>query len=352
MSRLMWVVGLLLLAGSVVGAGWALNHANPPPGAAEKPVFEPPPEVVCLGVVDVEKGVTNLYPKQPGEVAWVAETKNKDGSDRVFKEGEVLLKLNTKMARLLVDKAKSAVKAAQADLEKAKKLPEELRLKLEAQEAAIRAYGHEKEKVAAELESKKKLLKENVGNVSPQILRMIEETLAATDERITVEKRKRDEIKLADPELEIRRADADLDAKQKDLDLAELNLQDYELRAPFEGTVLRVHTRVGELLGPSPKAPAIEFCPRAERVIRAEVIQEWGHRVRVGQEAVIEDDTYQGPTWQGRVKSLADFYGQKQMRIIEPFMQNDVRTMECIVEVTGGQSPLRIGQRMRVKIKI
>jgi hypothetical protein len=57
--------------------------------------------------------------------------------------------------------------------------------------------------------------------------------------------------------------------------------------------------------------------------------------------------------WQGRVKSLSDYYGPKEKRIVEPFMFNDALTMVCIVEFTGAQSPtVRIGQRMRVKIKI
>ena len=36
---------------------------------------------------------------------------------------------------------------------------------------------------------------------------------------------------------------------------------------------------------------------------------------------------------------------------IEPFMVNDVRTLECLLEVTSEGRPLRIGQRVRVKIK-
>jgi len=75
------------------------------------------------------------------------------------------------------------------------------------------------------------------------------------------------------------------------------------------------------------------------------------HKIHVGQEVTIQDDVYKGPEWQGRVKSISAWYAPKRIRIIEPFMTNDVRTLECIVEFTGGQSPVRIGQRLRVKIK-
>jgi HlyD family secretion protein len=159
-------------------------------------------------------------------------------------------------------------------------------------------------------------------------------------------------LKLDDPDIDLRRATADLDARRNDEKMAEEALKDYRLEAPFDGVILRVHTRVGELLGPNPRAPAIEFCPNVPRIVRAEVIQEWGHRVREGQTAVVQDDVYNGTKWPGRIKSLSPWYAKKRTTIVEPFMTNDVRTLECIVEFTGTPPPVRIGQRVRVKIEL
>src|SRR5258708_3405720 len=57
MNRMLWPLGILLLVGSVVGAGWALNHTTPQAGADGKDEVKnaPPAVVVCLGLVDVEK---------------------------------------------------------------------------------------------------------------------------------------------------------------------------------------------------------------------------------------------------------------------------------------------------------
>ena len=71
----------------------------------------------------------------------------------------------------------------------------------------------------------------------------------------------------------------------------------------------------------------------------------------VGQDVTIEDDTFAGATWQGRVVRVSDWFAEKRNKIFEPFMVNDVRTLECLIEVTSAGRPLRIGQRVRVKIK-
>jgi multidrug resistance efflux pump len=144
-----------------------------------------------------------------------------------------------------------------------------------------------------------------------------------------------------------------VEAKSDDIKIAKELLDEHTKTAPIDGIVLRFNTRVGEALAPAAgQAPAIEFCSNAPRVIRAEVIQEWEYKVQVGQEVDIEDDSYSGPKWQGKVKSLSPWIAKKRTRILEPFVQNDVRTRECIIEFTGGLSPVRIGQRVRVKIKV
>jgi HlyD family secretion protein len=352
MNRMLWPLGILLLVGSLVGASWALKHTTPSAAEETEAVKSAEPLVVCYGLVDVEAGVADLYPKQLGEVAFIAERQATDGADRVFKKGDVLLRIKSQMAGHLVGKAKAALAASEAELEKAKLLVPDQEIKLELQAEVIRGYGHEKAKLEADLDNKKRLLKENIGDPSKHIVKAMQESVAALESRVKAEQLKLKDMQLSDPKLEIRRATADVDAKRLDVQIAEQNERDYELAAPFDGTVLRFHTRVGEMLGPNPRAPAIEFCPHTPRIVRAEVIQEWGHKVHVGQEAMVEDDSYQGPTWKGRVSSLSEAYQQKRLKILEPFMTNDVRTLECIVTITPGASPLRIGQRMRVKIKI
>jgi multidrug resistance efflux pump len=131
---------------------------------------------------------------------------------------------------------------------------------------------------------------------------------------------------------------------------AELALDECGLRAPVAGTVLRVQVRLGDLLGGQPRPPAILFCPDGPRIIRAEVAQEFAGRVRVGQAVTIHDDITGRGQWRGRVVRIADWFTHRRSMVLEPKQHNDVRTLECVIVLAKNQPPLRIGQRMRVKI--
>src|SRR5207253_11339281 len=106
--------------------------------------------------------------------------------------------------------------------------------------------------------------------------------------RESVERGKLRELELHDPVIGIKRAQADVDAKQARLEQALRGEQECLLKAPADGTVLRVLVSPGEVLGANPKQPAVLFCPNGPRIIRAEVEQEFAGRVAVGQVARIE----------------------------------------------------------------
>ena len=55
-------------------------------------------------------------------------------------------------------------------------------------------------------------------------------------------------------------------------------------------------------------------------------------------------------TWRGKVVRLSDWYTHRRSMLQEPLQFNDVRTLECIVQLDPGQSALRIGQRVRVTL--
>ena len=54
-----------------------------------------------------------------------------------------------------------------------------------------------------------------------------------------------------------------------------------------------------------------------------------------------------GAGWGGKVTRISDWYLQRRHILMEPRQFNDIRTMECIVEVKDEQG-LKIGQRVRV----
>jgi multidrug resistance efflux pump len=346
-QRWPWIIGLVLLVGTALGAGFFLNH-TPAGGDAtysDKDKGGGPPLTVCIGQVDTDPGVTKLYPLVPGRVLEVVA----EGIE--VNKGDVVLRLDSKMAEYKLREAKADLDAAKELLAQAEKLPELHKRKLEQQRAAMAAIKHQREAAFREFKVKEELFDEKALGLNVKLA--YEETVKKVDEMVKVEEAKLEELKLLDsqPQADINRARADVAVKETRLDQAAFALKECNLTAPSDGTVLRVLAQPGEILGTNPTAPAVQFCPKGPKIIRAEVLQEWAYRVEKGQEVTIEDDTYAGATWKGRVKHVSGWFAEKRHKIFEPFMVNDVRTLECIVEVTSEGRMLRIGQRVRVKIK-
>jgi multidrug resistance efflux pump len=138
---------------------------------------------------------------------------------------------------------------------------------------------------------------------------------------------------------------------QSKLDQAQHALGECTLKAPQAGSVLRILVSPGDVLAPQSKQVAILFAPNGPRLVRAELDQEFAGRVAEGQSAAIEDDAQSGQRWTGRVLRIADWYHSRRTILKEPAPPADVRTVECLVELDGGQMQPRLGQRVRVTMR-
>jgi multidrug resistance efflux pump len=338
--------GLVMLVVTAVGATLLLHsraHDQTISAAAGSP-SQVSETAICVGHVDVEPGVASLYPVQAGRVAEVCVSE-----DQEVKVDAVLLRLEDRPARFLVKQAEDDLKAAEVQLANARKLPREHQLKIDGQNLAVEAARARLSAARHALERKRDLVKSQDANV-------VESEVAADLVREAEAGLKADEIKLEalklfDPQNEISRAEIDVAAKQTRLDQARYALGECSLRAPCDGKVLRIFVAKGEVLGPQPKEPAIQFCPSGARIVRAEIEQEFAGRVRQGQTATIHDDATSGPAWRGKVTRISDWYSHRRSIIQEPLQFNDVRTVECIIQLDPGQSGLRIGQRVRVRLQ-
>src|SRR5438309_997022 len=102
--RWLWFLGLFALVAAVAGAGWIYNHSPSSPDATSPEPEAAAPGVGCFGFVDVEHGVTPLYPVQPGRVERVLVAEG-DG----VAAGAVLLRLDDRAARSRVEEARAGV---------------------------------------------------------------------------------------------------------------------------------------------------------------------------------------------------------------------------------------------------
>jgi multidrug resistance efflux pump len=343
----LWLLGVVLLVGTAGGAGWMLNRDKE--GRTDVSKVSAPfdgEEVWARAWVDVEDHISRLYPLQPGVVKSIA----KEG--KVVEKGEVLLQLEDQLAQIQLAQAKIALADAEKAIQETELLRDGLDSQILQQEALVEAAQLKQKAVAEELHKAEKLFKDKFfKDYDVNKVRDINKQAGAL---VRAAQEKLKELKEVQPraiDLKIARAKLDRDNKQELVKQAEKVVADTRVVAPARGTVLRVHVAVGDTLGGSPKMPAIEFCPDGKKILRAEVQQEWADKVKVGQDCVIEDDTTTSPQWKGKITSISKWFTHRRSVIQEPFQFNDVRTLECVIEITSGPNrPLRIGQRMRVAV--
>jgi multidrug resistance efflux pump len=341
-------VGTLLLAFSVILAALAAqsptradsgsNGGSSANSAGLRPA--------AIAFVDVEEGVRNLYPVQQGRVSALPVSEGKE-----VPEGTALLKLDDAQAKIKVAQAQIAVDCARKRLEQAKQLRFQHKAQMKAQEEAVAAARSNRDAARAQLDKAERYLKEKLGG-SNEDVRVAKSTLAAAEDSIRAGQAKLEAIKAMEPGTTAEMAELDVKAKEELLAEAKLALEEHTVVAPCKGTVLRCLTRVGEVLGGNPKQPAIEFCPSTERIVRAEVEQEFAYQVAIGQKARITDDAKTSSSeWTGTVKRISDWFTQRRATLFEPMQFNDVRTLEVILRLEDSKKTLRIGQRVRVELE-
>jgi multidrug resistance efflux pump len=300
--------------------------------------------VVCSGYVDVEHGVTPLYPSVPGRVIKVEVHESQS-----VEAGAALIRLEDRLARLRLQEAEADLEASQAQLEQAEKAPRQHQAQVIQQCASIQAA---KSRLAAgriAFDHKRDLHKAHYLTV-PELeaaKSLVQELEAAESAEIA----KLDELQLVDPAVTVRRAKADVEAKKARRDQARKGLDECVIQAPSAGTVLRVLVSPGELLGGQPQQPAIVFAPAGPRWIRAEVTQEFAGLIAAGQTALIEDDSGVPGTWHGAVSRISDWYAPRRSLTPDAFHMNETRVLECLIQVSLEQPSLTIGRRMRVTIE-
>lgn len=342
-------LGIVLLAATLFGAQMLLSTPAPKNGkdANGQDVDQLPPMIVAWGFFEVEAGIAGLYPRQFGGVAKIAK------ENAHVEKGDVLLQVDDSMAVSKAEQAAELVTVAEKTVEQAKILPEYYKREVEQQQAMIASVKEEITQTEKDKKRQLDLLNADDPNKSKikTITEYYDSGIARLSEKKKAEEAKLKQIELQNAQLKIDQAEADLRLKKLQHKEALLAVTFYKILAPSKGTVLRVHVHNGEVLGPNPRSPAIEFLPEAPYVVRAEVLQEWGRLVKEGQKVIIEDDTYKGLSWKGTVKTISKWYAPTRSPVIEPFRYNDVRTLECIIDVEDS-SNARYGQRVRAKIQI
>ena len=341
------LVGIGLATASVIGTGWVhIDGTHSGDGYVPRPITEADSSAVGFGFVDVPDRVINLFPVQPGEVIEIPKTVKENS---LIKKGEILFRMDDHQAKLNVQMALDALNDAKLKLDQARQMPDQLSAQIRQQQIAIDAAKEDRNRADALFRKADRLFKSQPPLVKEDEHDAASSALKAADQVVKGQEEKLAGLKLQEPQLklEIDRAKVDVSAKETKWEQAKYVLEKCKLLAPCDGTVLRLQVSVGDVLGPNAREPAIIFCPAEKRIIRAEVEQEFASKVILGQRALIQDDAKQTTEWHGKVTRISDWYLPRRSILLEPRQFNDVRTIECIVELDD-EKGLKIGQRVRV----
>ncbi len=350
--RGVWLLALVVLGvgAPVVGFLWSRAASGTPSlsketGASKSahPTSTPPEGVVCFGHVDLEHGVTPLYPLQPGRVVKVPIREGEQVA-----EGTVLVCLEDGPARSRLAEAEAGLDVAQLQLARARKLPEQQRSRIAQQEDSVEVMRYKLAAARRMAARKQKLADQRLIDADEPIIS--EDHVRELEALERAEKKRLADLKREDPQEDVRRAEKEVAIAKARVDQARFALNDCTVKAPGRGTALRIMVGPGDVLSGQPKQPAVLFAAEGPLVIRAEVEQEFVGRVAVGMAVRVEDEFDPEKSWPGKVERVARWFSQRRSIMNEPSELNDVRTVECLIKLDSDQMPLRLGQRVRVKI--
>jgi multidrug resistance efflux pump len=240
---------------------------------------------------------------------------------------------------------------AEAQLTQARQLADKYKAGLEAQQAKVNAAKYKISGAQIRLERQQRLLK--IGQSNDEEINACYKDLDAGKALAAAEEAVLRDVQASKPDGKILEAAENLALARHGVDQARLAVRRCLLEAPADGTVLRLNVAKGAVLGPQSRQAPVFFAPNGPRVVRAEVPQEFAHRVQVEMRAVIQDEANGQVTWQGKVKRLgAAFLPKRAVGGPESMSLggSDERVLECVVELDAGQALPLLGQRVRVNI--
>lgn len=134
------------------------------------------------------------------------------------------------------------------------------------------------------------------------------------------------------------------------LSSAQTRLEQASIRAPFPGTVLKLHSRVGERVGAS---GLLELGNVESMDVVAEVYETDISRIKLGQGAVVTSEAIAGRKLQGKVISLGQTIQRQNVINADPTSNIDERILEVRIRLDQSSSHhVRRLTNLQVKVEL
>lgn len=333
---------LLLAATAIGGVAWSRSNAP----AAPAVVAPAATVLVAPGIVEAEGDRVALGFEASGRIAALAV----DEGDRVD-AGQVLGRLDDRVARARVARAEAAVGVAKARRDAAMR---------GARADEIKAATADSDAAAAQAKERgiARDRAEALLAANPDAIPMAEvDTARGLADASAAQARaaaSRASLMRAGSRVEvIAEAKAAHDAALADLEEARAFLAQHELRAPRAGTVIRRLHEVGEHVTTMPPTTVLVVADTSKLELRVEVDEVDVARVQIGQTAWATALAYGDQKLQGRVTRVVGELGRKTQRLDDPRARIDTRVLEVVVALDEAPDvgALPLGLRMDVHLE-
>lgn len=377
-QKLLYIVGGLLLVGSLLGAR-LLTHGSGG-GTADSPKASPTNGTegsgpIVLGIADsnpspirfglppvLQSGeIVNVYVKAGDEV----KVREYHLFGTKIAIGDPLYKFNSRILEEKLVDAQLGLDVAIANVRKAQAIQDQHKISIDTQKQKLKANElnvnrtqtgyHLYRKLRLDAFTKdygadraKQLLEDD-----PERFKLETAYLKAVEER-DAEKLALSALETADIGAAVAIARAQVHQCEALVDQARTAVEMCTIRTKLPGTIERVSVGPGDVIGISTRTPAVILVPAGPRIVRAEIEAEFAHRVgrdKIGKEVIIYDNTDSKITYKGKVERIGDTFLPKR-GTGDGFIQNETQVLEALIVVENsnppGIPPLRVGQKVRV----
>ncbi len=296
----------------------------------------------ATGRVEPKAGETRIGAQVAGKVEEILVKTN----DRVA-AGDLLIRLDGEDAMRRRDAAiaEAQVRQLERDEEGAKGLAQERR---DAEDALADA---ERALFRARFAFDGAAAKARAGDGSAETVSAARAAIRAAEEHVAANRAALEDVSAKDEMPLPSRLESSLTQARSDVSLAESAIERTRIRAPFDGAVLNVFAREGEIAAPSVEAPLLLAGDLSTLRVRAEVEERDVTKVRVGQGVVVRADAFPDREFEGKVTSVAAALGSPRIASRGPRRPNDVEVLEVLAELDGAP-PLLTGMRVDVFFKL
>jgi len=352
--KMPWILGLLLLTGSLLGANRMMHNPRSDEGPRGRAASAQRNRansastdqggINCQGLVVPELELTPLAPSQMGEVVEVFVR-----NEQKVKKDERLLRLGDEPARFKLREAESGLMVAKAMLSEAKAAVEKVKLERLGQKLKVDAKRREYDARKIELADAERMHQAGVG--SDEKIQAARKMLEALDIAVQAEEIVLKIYDVSVPDYKVDQAAANVKLAETKRDEAQRMLDACVMKAPADGVIVRSYVGIGSKFGPQIQQPAFLFYSGG-LTVRAEVDQEWASMVKEGQTARVVDYANSNQVWTGKVTFVANSFLPRRDAAMLPdvFQQNQERVLECRITLDPGQSMPRLNQKMRIYI--